>query len=99
MLAFLTCCLAALINKSTTFSFPVTLVNPGLDRAHQQKSRISEVVQNCRSVSVAASEGNRLFLTSLLPLPFSLLSLSHQVLEENRHHPRKVWRMGSLETS
>lgn len=66
MLGFMTCCLAALINKCTTFSFPVTLVNPGLDRAHQQKARISEVMQNCCSVSVSSTCGKQALLESFV---------------------------------
>lgn len=100
MLVFMTCCLAALINKSTTFSFAVTSVNPGLDGAHQRRTRVSEAVWKLlRCALLAASEGKRLFLTSWLPLPFTALSFSHQVLEESRHHSRKMWRMGNTGTS
>lgn len=78
MLVFMTCCLAALINKSTTFSFPVTLMNPGLDRAHEQKTRISEVVQNCCSMSVSSTCGKLSlldpFITFALQSSFSLSS-------------------------
>jgi len=66
MLVFVTCCLAALINKSTTFSFPVTLVNPGLDRAQQQKARISEVMKNCCSVSVSSIWGKQSLLDTFV---------------------------------